>query len=233
MIVIGHRGSAGNEPENTLKSIVRAVEDGADVVELDVHLTKDGRLAVIHDAEVNRTTNGKGKVADMTLEELGLLDAGKGEKVPSLEEAIEAVDQRIPINIELKALGTAQAVRDLIEFYVTEGWNRRDFMVSSFEHNELHFFSSIAPDVKIGVLTGEVPFKYAKYAEALGAYSVNISHDAASPAFIEDAHKRGIRVFVWTVNELEDMALMEKMGADGIITDFPGRANEVLTQGRV
>jgi glycerophosphoryl diester phosphodiesterase len=162
MIVIGHRGSAGNEPENTLRSIVRAVEDGADVVELDVHLTKDGRLAVIHDAEVNRTTNGKGKVAEMTLEELGLLDAGKGEKVPSLEEAIEAVDQRIPINIELKALGTAQAVRDLIEFYVTEGWNRRDFMVSSFEHNELHFFSSIAPDVKIGVLTGEVPFKYAQ-----------------------------------------------------------------------
>lgn len=231
MIIIGHRGSSGNEPENTLRSFTRAVLDGADMVELDVHRTKDGRLAVIHDSGVDRTTNGKGKVSGKTMEELWELDAGKGEKVPSLEEAIEAIDQRVPVNIEMKSLGAAELVRDTIEFYVAEGWNRRDFMVSSFEHNELHRFKEMCPEVKIGVLTGEVPLGYAEYAEKFGAYSVNIALEAASPDFIGDAHDRGIKVFVWTVNEPEDILSLEKMGADGVITDFPGKAKELLTKG--
>jgi len=231
MIVIGHRGSSGNEPENTLKSFTRAVSDGADMVELDVRRTKDGRLAVIHDSEVGRTTNGKGRVSEKTMEELWELDAGKGEKVPSLEEAIEAIDQRVPVNIEMKSLGAAELVRDTIGFYVAEGWNRRDFMVSSFEHNELHRFKGMCPEVKIGVLTGEVPLGYAEYAEKLGAYSVNIALEAASPAFLGDAHDRGIKVFVWTVNKPEDILALEKMGVDGVITDFPGKAKELLTKG--
>lgn len=230
MIVIGHRGSAGNEPENTLRSFVRAVLDGADMVELDVHRTRDSRLAVIHDPKVDRTTNGKGKVLEKTMEELWELDAGGGEKIPSLEEAIEAIDQKVPINIEMKSLGAAELVRDTIEFYVTEGWNRRDFMVSSFEHNELNRFKEMCPEVKIGVLTGEVPLGYAEYAEKLGAYSVNITLEAASPAFISDAHNRGIKVFVWTVNKPEDILALEKLGADGVITDFPGKAKDILTE---
>ena len=224
MLIIGHRGDRSDEPENTLSSFEKAIELGADMVELDVHLTKDRHLVVIHDRKVNRTTEGRGLVSEKTLEEIKSLDAGKGEEIPTLEEVIELVDQRVPINIELKAIGSAEKVCDVIKFYVSEGWNYKDFLVSSFEHNELHHFSGICPEVKIGVLTGDIPLGYAEYAETLGAYSVNIALEAASPKFIEDAHKRGIKVFVWTVNELEDIALMKRLEVDGIFTDFPGRA---------
>ena len=224
MMIIGHRGDGGDEPENTLKSFEKAIELGVDMVELDVHLTKDGHLVVIHDRKTDRTTGDKGPVSEDTLAEIKSLDAGEGEKIPTLEEVIELVDQRVPINIELKAIGTAEKVCEVIKFYVAEGWNYSDFMVSSFEHNELHRFSELCPEVRIGVLMGDVPLGYAEYAERLGAYSANIALEAASPKFVEDAHRRGIKVFVWTVNEPEDITLMKRLGVDGIITDFPERA---------
>lgn len=223
MIIIGHRGNEGGAPENTLKSFEKAIELGVDMVELDVHLTKDGHLVVIHDRKLNRTTGSNGLVSDKTLEEVKSLDAGEGERIPTLEEVIELVDQRVPINIELKAIGSAEKVCEVIKFYVTEGWNYSDFLVSSFEHNELHHFSEICPEVKIGVLMGDVPLGYAEYVERLGAYSANIALEAASPRFVEDAHKRGLKVFVWTVDEPEDIALMKRLGVDGIITDYPER----------
>ena len=227
MIIIGHRGDKGNEPENTLKSFEEAINLGVNMVELDVHLTKDGHLVVIHDRKLNRTTDGKGLVSEKTLEEVRELNAGEGEKIPTLEEVIEMIDQRVAINIELKAIGSAEKVCEVINFYVTEGWNYSDFLVSSFEHNELHHFSKICPRVRIGVLMGDVPLGYAEYAESLGAYSANIALEATSPKFVEDAHARGLKVFVWTVDDLEDMKLMKALGVDGIITDFPERAREI------
>lgn len=227
MIIIGHRGCAGEEPENTLRSFVRAIEEGSHMIELDARLTKDGRLAVIHDASLNRTTNGKGQVSEKTMEELKEFDAGKGEKIPSLEEAIEAIDERVPILIELKSVGSAKALKDIISFYVSEGWSSRDFMVCSFEHDELRLFSEICPEVKIGVL--EVPLGSAEYAEELGAYSVNIDFEGATEEFIKDAHNRGINVFVWTINEPERIMELKNKGVDGIITDFPGIARKTLT----
>jgi glycerophosphoryl diester phosphodiesterase len=137
------------------------------------------------------------------------------------------------MNIEIKSLRAADAVREVIDFYVAEGWSRREFMVSSFKHEELHRFSAISPDVKIGVLTEDDPFKCIKYAETIGAYSINAILGTVSPAFVASAHAKGIRVFVWTVNEPEEISALDKMEVDGIITDFPGRANEFLTQGEI
>ncbi|MDD4931259.1 MAG: glycerophosphodiester phosphodiesterase family protein [Candidatus Colwellbacteria bacterium] len=227
MLIIGHRGGDNNIGENTLGSFEKAIELGADMIELDVHLTKDNHLVVLHDRKVDRTTDGKGLVSDKTLEEVRALNAGNGEKIPTLEEVIELIDRKVPINIELKALGSAEKVCEVIRLYVSKGWIYDDFLVSSFEHNELHHFSEICPEVKIGVLMGDIPLGYAEYVEKLGAYSANIALEAASPKFIEDAHQRGLKVFVWTVNDLEDITLMKKLGVDGIFTDFPDKAKTV------
>ena len=131
--VIGHRGAAGLEPENTLRSIGKAIELGVDQVEIDVRLTKDRRLVVIHDPTVGRTTNGQGYVKDFTFEELRRLDAGKGERIPSLEEVLSLTKGKIVLQIELKEEGTARPVVRLIESMDAEG----DAILSSFIHGLL------------------------------------------------------------------------------------------------
>jgi glycerophosphoryl diester phosphodiesterase len=129
--------------------------------------------------------------------------------------------------IELKSIGSAETLKDIIDSYLSKGWNNDDFIVCSFEHDELRRFAKICPNIKIGVL--EVPFGSAEYAEKLGAYSVNVDFEGATPEFLEDAHSRGIKVFVWTVNEPEMILELEKLGADGVITDFPDKARKLLT----
>ncbi len=115
---IGHRGAMGYAPENTLKSFKKALELNINCVELDVHACKSGELAVIHDDEVDRTTNGKGYIAEKDLNEVKILDAGEGEKIPLLSEVLDLIDKRIKINIELKAEGTAKPVYEMIEDYM-------------------------------------------------------------------------------------------------------------------
>ena len=115
MLIIAHRGASGYEPENTLRSFRKAIGLKSDAIELDVQLTKDNKLVVIHDETVNRTTNGKGKVKDLTLRELRKLDAGKGEKVPTLEEVFNLVKRKVKIHVELKGNNIAKPVNDLIK----------------------------------------------------------------------------------------------------------------------
>lgn len=132
VVKVGHRGAAGHEPENTLRSFRRAMELGADMVELDVHLCGSGELVVIHDETVDRTTDGTGEVAKMTLDEMRALDAGKGERIPTLQEVIDLATGRMDINIELKGLGTAGPALEHIEDAVDNGWEISGFHASSF-----------------------------------------------------------------------------------------------------
>lgn len=234
MIVIGHRGAKGHEPENTLKSFEKAIELGADMVELDVHITKDDHLVVIHDSKVDRTTNGKGLVSEKTLSELRELDAGKGERIPTLAEVIELVDQRVPINIELKSVGTAERVSGAIKFYIAEGWRYSNFLVSSFDHNELAEFIRLVPEVESSAIIAGVPFGFAEYALGFGAQSISLAIEAADDRLIGDAKDKGMKVYIWNLGEQEDFALMaQNIGADGCITDFPDRAKGPLTEGRL
>ena len=115
MILTGHRGAAELEPENTRLSIQKAIDLGVDQVEIDVHLTRDQHLVVIHDATVDRTTNGQGAVADFTLEEVKRLDAGKGERIPTLQEVIDLVRGKVVLQIELKGPDTAEPVVRTVE----------------------------------------------------------------------------------------------------------------------
>lgn len=221
---IGHRGAMGYEPENTLLSFKKALELGVDAIELDVYVCKSGELVVIHDDKVDRTTNGKGYVMEKNFDELRSLDAGKGEKIPTLSEVLDLVNKKIKVNIELKGVGTAKPVSNLIEKYIKDkGWKYDDFIVSSFNHYELKEFGELNPSVKIGALIVGIPIGFAEFAEKLNASFVNLCVEFISQEFVDDAHRRGIEVYVWTVNDADEIRRMKSLGVDGIFSNFPDR----------
>ncbi len=232
VVKVGHRGAAGHEPENTLRSFRRAMELGADMVELDVHLCGSGELVVIHDETLDRTTDGTGEVAKMTLNELRALDAGEGERIPTLQEVIDLATGRMGINIELKGLGTAELTLEHIEDAVEKGWDRSGFQVSSFHIGELSAIRELSEDVRTAVLFALDDGGIMEFAELNSAYSINPNHRAVTSDLVTKAHDRGLKIFAWTVNEPEDIARMKGLDVDGIISDYPDRIDETPTQTR-
>ncbi len=224
MIKIGHRGAMGYEPENTSRSFAKALELKVDMVELDVYSCKSGELVVIHDDKIDRTTNGHGYTVEMTFEELRKLDAGKGEIIPTLNEVLDLINRQVKINVELKGAGTARPVLALLKDYIdTKGWSHDDFIISSFNHYELQTMKELDPEFKIGALITGIPIGYAAFAEKVQAYSVNLCIEFINREFVLDAHTRGMKVFVWTVNERDDIERVKALGVDGIFSNFPDR----------
>jgi glycerophosphoryl diester phosphodiesterase len=224
ILKIGHRGAMGHEPENTLRSFKKALALNVDAIELDVYVCKTGELIVIHDDKVDRTTNGIGYTEDKTFVELRQLDAGKGELIPTLEEVLDLVDKSVIVNIELKGRSTAIATYQVIDKYIKEkGWSELDFMVSSFDHHELNKFKHLYPQIPIGVLLEGVPLSYADCAVELNAQSINLSLDFINQDFVDDAHQKGLQVYVYTVNDYDDIAKVKKLNIDGIFCNFPER----------
>jgi glycerophosphoryl diester phosphodiesterase len=221
---IGHRGAAGYEPENTLRSFSKALELGVDMVEFDIQKCATGELVVIHDHTVHRTTDGKGKVSELSFEELQKLDAGKGEKIPTLQEVLDLVNKRAAINIELIDQVSAANVAACIRKNIAEnGWKNDNFLVSSFYHKELKKFKTIFPEIKIGALMEGVPVDDAKFAEELDANSVNMSVESIDAEFIQDAHRRGIKVFAYTADNADTISDMKNLGVNGLFSNFPDR----------
>ncbi len=230
MITIGHRGAAGYEPENTLRSIRKALELEAHWIEVDVYYV-DGHLMVFHDDTLSRTTNGAGRIQEQNFAYLRTLDAGKGEQIPTLDEVIACIDHRAGLNVELKGPATAAPVTErLTRAVAEEGYAIEDFLVSSFDHAQLVAAQAFAPDVRIGVLMPGWPLKHTKLAEDMGAYSVNLHLRTVTQELVDDAHDRGLRVWIYTVNQPEDIARMRHFGVDGIFTDYPDRALVPATQ---
>jgi len=221
-LCIGHRGARGHEPENTLRSVRRAIELGAHGIEIDVWLV-DGELVVIHDARLERTTNGLGPISRKTFAQLRALDAGQGERIPTLREIFETVDRRAFVNIELKGRRTAGPVSALIaEFVAQRGWRYEEFIVSSFSRTELRAISD--PQIPIALLLTRPTRLSMLSARRVRALAVNPALRYVTRQFVEDAHQRGLRVFVYTVNEPADLARMREWGVDGVFTDYPERA---------
>ena len=223
VVKVGHRGAAGHEPENTLRGFRRAMELGADMVELDVQLCGSGELVVIHDGTVDRTTDGTGEVAEMTLDELRGLDAGMGERIPTLQEVIDLATGRMGINIELKGPGTAGPALEHILRAVVGGWKMTDFHVSSFRLEELSAIREFSGDVRTGVLYALDDGGIMDFAEANRAYSLNPHHKAVTTDLVSKAQDAGLKVYAWTVNEAADIARMRGLDVDGIISDYPDR----------
>lgn len=221
MICIGHRGACGHEPENTLRSVRRALELGAQGIEVDVYFV-DGELVVFHDAKLDRTTNGKGVLMRKTFEFLRTLDAGKGERIPTLREVFEEVGRRAFINVELKGARTAKPVSALIHEYVTwHHWRYEDFMVSAFNRRELRAVTD--PQIPIALLLTKPTRLYGLSARRVRASAVNPAARFVTKKFVENAHARGLRVFPYTVNTPAEIARLRHLGVDGVFTDFPER----------
>lgn len=196
---------------------------GANGIEVDVHLVDD-HLVVIHDDTLDRTTTGHGVVAEKSFAYLRSLDAGSGEHIPTLEEVFETVNRQAIINVELKGPGTALPVVRLIDRYVQErGWRYEDFLVSAFDHVQIQTAKKLQPRIRIGALVGKVPPGLATFAEQMEAWSLHPGKRCVTPELVADAHRRGLKVLVFTINKPAEVVAMAALGVDGVFTDFPER----------
>ena len=228
LTVFGHRGARGHAPENTLLALDTGINLGADWVEFDVQRHPDGLLLLLHDLTLDRTTNGHGWLRDTSLERLRTLDAGRGQQIPTLEEALDLVDQRAGVNIELKhGTGVAGAVARVLRNYLDLGWPSDRLLVSSFHLPELWEFKQTAPEIPVAPLLGGVPLDWAGCAGELEAAAVHLSAEFLDPRLIADAHARGCRVHVYTVNDQAEMQALQASGIDGVFTDYPDRAQRL------
>lgn len=220
----GHRGACGYAPENTIASFRKAIELGVDMIEFDVRLCGSGEVVVLHDETVDRMTDGHGRVVDLSLRELKKLHIRGGQTIPTLEEALDAIDRQTKVIIELKVEEAVNPTAALVRRYIDErGWSAGDIFITSFNHYFLSRFRELCPGVGLAALLAGVPLGYAEFGERLGAYAVNMSFFHLNREFVEDAHRRGLQVFTWTVNEPEDIERAKALGVDGIFSNFPDR----------
>ncbi|MBV2352858.1 glycerophosphodiester phosphodiesterase [Streptomyces sp. J2-1] len=214
-LTIGHRGVMGVEPENTLRSFVAAQQAGLDLIELDLHLSKDGALVVMHDADVDRTTDGSGPIAEKTLAELRALDAGRGERVPVFEEVLDAVDA--PLQAEIKDVAAAHALAEVMI--------RRELAgrveVSSFHDEAVAEIGRLVPGVRTALIAGRYGPEVVRRALDAGASTLVLNIRRITLEVVERARAADLRVIGWTVNTQDQLRLVRALGLDGATTDYP------------
>jgi glycerophosphoryl diester phosphodiesterase len=221
-IVIGHRGAMALAPENTLGAIRAAAKCKADLVEVDVRLSKDGNLVLMHDDTVDRTTKGKGKVENLTLAELQTDDimVGAGQRVPTLKEASELTRElRMGLVVEMKEEG-------LEELVATE-LDSSSAMVTSFYHTSLREVKEIS-NLKTGIIISSLPLRPVEL--ALWARADAILPNRTNPRLFQEAHRCGIEVYPWTINSIDEASWLFRIGADGLVTDNPCLIRDVADQ---
>ncbi len=239
LVIFAHRGDLAHAPENTLPSFQQALQKGADGVELDAKLTADGRVIVIHDMTVERTTTGKGRVASFNLEDIRKLDAGawynekfSGTKVPMLEEVFELVGKDKLINIELTNYSTPKDGLVLKVSELIKKHNKHDqILFSSFFPSNLKIAAQVLPNVPRALLAmpGLVGLWARSFGFMFGDYQALHPHiSSASREQVQRAHRLKRRVHVWTANTPEEIHRLKDWGVDGIFTDDPQTAVHAL-----
>lgn len=224
ILKIGHRGAKAHVAENTLASIHKALDIGVDGIELDVHVCSTGELVIIHDFTVDRTTNGTGEVHKLSLAELKALKVEGEYEIPTLEEVLDIAGKKCYLNIEMKGRHTAKPVSDLIELYVnTKGYNYDDFIISSFQREELMIMSEINPNIHLAVLTQASVTQAWEWALEFNAKAIHPHFSLLTESNVKKAKQAGYKVNTWTVNEPEDIARVKLYNVDGIISDYPER----------
>jgi glycerophosphoryl diester phosphodiesterase len=214
MQIIAHRGASFFEPENTIKAIERAIKMGADFVEVDVRMSKNNRLVIMHDADINRTTDGKGLVKDYTLQELKRLEAGDGETIPTLDEIIACVKDRVGLVIEIKEPGTEGKILEKINENKLE-----NTILTSFYHKSIENARKMNPSVDAGIIFACQPLDMNQMASNACANVIFPGYKYLDEDLIKQAHKNGISVYPWTVDDAEIFEKLVGMGVDGIVTN--------------
>lgn len=214
MLKIGHRGAKGYVAENTLASFQKALELDVDMIELDVHVSKENIPIVIHDETVDRTTNAKGKVTNFTAKELQNLG------IPTLEDVFDLVENRCGINIEIKVFEATKAVLNLIN---NSSFDTEKIIISSFDWNVLQLYHSEKSAIHFGVLTENSIDDALSFAKKISAYSIHPYFKLLNTENVQLMHQNGFKIYPWTVNNLEDITFVKSFLVDGIITDFPDR----------
>ena len=224
MLKIGHRGAKGYEIENTVISFQKALDMHVDGIELDVHLSADNEIMVFHDDTLDRLTNGKGLISSLTLLELKRFLINAQETIPTLREILNLIDKKCYVNIELKSYEVTDPAVTLIEEYVkNKNWKYDDFLVSSFDWNALQQVRFLNDEIHIGVLTEnnlDLALAFAKFIQAKSIHPHFLLLTKENTAQIQ---AKGLQVFPWTVNEIEDIETIKSYNVNGIITDFPDR----------
>jgi glycerophosphoryl diester phosphodiesterase len=231
-IKIAHRGASGNFPENTRLAFEKAIAAGVDMIELDCQLSMDGHVVVFHDERLDRTARVKGAVKNHTLAQLKKLDIGawrrnahKGERILTLEEVLDVIDQRVSLCLDIKQFPASPQGIELKLLFILSHYDYLDrALLSSFDYRCLDRVRELAPEARVGVIFGagvaEDPFAAAR---RLSAASVLVQKEWASREFLQQAWDDGLDVYVWTVNEIRDMEKFASVGVQGIVTDFPER----------
>ena len=222
MLKIGHRGAAGHAVENTAQSLQKALDLKVDMIELDVHLCASGELVVFHDRKVSRVTDSKGAIKRKTLAEIKKLHTSDNQEILTLVEALQIINGRCGINIELKHRGTAASLAEVIkQMTKTKEWSLDKFIISSFHHRELRRLKDLHPEIRIGLLYYRNFRSVVKKAKKMSAFSVHFNKRFMKKKLVESLQAQDIKFFVWTANTLGDINRAKELGVDGIITDFP------------
>jgi glycerophosphoryl diester phosphodiesterase len=235
MLVIAHRGASAAEPENTLRAFELAIRQGAQMIELDLDQTADGHVIAIHDATLNRTTNQTGAVAQLTLAEIKRADAGKGERVPTLDEIFELTFGKVQLYLEIK---DARAAANTLRTIRARGCER-EVMLASFDLALMRELGNAVRDIELGLILGTPSLNpVVRYREAFPwralstmRYDVLCMQVRLCFGYLARSVKQvGKRLYVWTADEERQFALMEQLGVDGIVTNEPARLIKFLSE---
>jgi glycerophosphoryl diester phosphodiesterase len=216
MKIMGHRGARNEFAENTLGSIQIALNAGISAIEIDIHLSKDNEMMVIHDDTLDRTTNGTGTVLSHTLNELKKLDAGKGQEIPTLAEVINLVRDKVLLFIEIKADNCEKKVVSLLE-----SENYSNFIIKSFNHRYLKKIKELNSEIKTAALIHALPVDPAHMVKACGADMLSLSLHFLDKKVVELCHEEDLLVCSWNCNEIENLENIRMTGVDYLGTDLP------------
>ena len=219
LMCIAHRGVHDKAPENSLSAFTRAVELGTDGIELDVWNIND-QLLIYHDRRLGALLPGSGRLIDQSASHLLNLQLPNGASICTLDQVLDQVGSKVLINIELKGPGCHAPVAQLLRRYRDQHeLNLDSCLISSFDHRQLWEFKQRLPEVKTGALIASIPLDYAALAEPINAYSIHPNINAVDQRLVDDAHTRGLKVFVYTVNHEDDFEWLSDLGVDGVFTD--------------